>query len=56
MAQAQMVAGTGQSTPIPLGFCRVIADVVRRILKDQDNTTTQATVPTKIPERVDVRE
>lgn len=56
MAQTQIVADTSQSAPIPLGFCRVIADVVRRILKDQENTTTQTTLPINTPERTGARE
>lgn len=51
MAQIQMVGSTSQSTPVPLGFCRVIADVVRRILKDQENDTSRTAGSIKMAER-----
>ena len=49
MAQTQAVTNTGPL--IPLGFCRVLADVIRRILKDQENGTAQTSEPITSSER-----
>ena len=54
MAQTQAITSTGQL--IPLDFCRVLADVIRRILKDQENSNTQAAEPTAVAERTGAEE
>ena len=50
MAQTQTAANPDQSLPIPLGFCRVVADVIRRILRDREDDGAEAQRQTSAPE------